>query len=112
MKNFITINEGFTCKKCGKDNPPHLSSCRNHCIKCLHSLHVDKETPGDRLSECHSLMPPFKVEKDGKKGWMIYHKCEKCGKIIPNKAAEDDNFEEIIMLTEPKQSKGSIKKKS
>jgi len=46
-------------------------------------------------------MPPFKVDQDGKKGWIIYHKCEKCGKVMPNKASEDDNFEEIIKLSQP-----------
>lgn len=44
-------------------------------------------------------MEPIKVEKNGKKGWMITHKCTKCGKIIPNKAADDDNFEKIIEVS-------------
>lgn len=99
MKNFITINEEFICKNCGEHNPKLEGSCRNHCKKCLCSLHVDLETPGDRLSECHNLMIPISIDQSGKKGWMINHKCTKCGKLIPNKAAPDDNFELIITLT-------------
>lgn len=44
-------------------------------------------------------MEPFQVEHNGKKGWMISHKCDKCGKIMVNKAAEDDDFDEIIRLS-------------
>lgn len=99
QKDFIAINEEFTCLNCGEKNPKLKGSYRNHCRKCLYSLHVDKDGPGDRLSECKSLMYPIKVDQNGKKGWMIYQKCTKCGKIIPNKAAEDDNFDKIIQLT-------------
>lgn len=99
MKKFIVINEAFICKNCGEKNPPHEGSCRNHCRKCLFSLHVDEKTPGDRLSQCHQLMTPASLDQSGKKGWIIYHKCTKCGKIITNKAAEDDNFDELIKIS-------------
>ncbi len=97
--SFVVINEEFDCKNCGEHNPKLAGSCRNHCKKCLHSLHVDEENPGDRKSDCHGLMEPVKIDQNGKKGWMIYHKCQKCNKIIPNKAAQDDNFDEIIKLS-------------
>lgn len=100
VKNFIVINEEFVCENCGENNPKLPGSCRNHCRKCLFSLHLDKEIPGDRLSNCKKLMRPFRVEQNGKKGWMIFHKCTKCAKVIPNKAADDDNFEEIILLSQ------------
>lgn len=96
---FTVINEEFDCQNCGVHNGKLPGSCRNHCTKCLYSLHVDEKDPGDRLSECHGLMEPFRVEHNGKKGWMISHKCGKCGKIMVNKAAEDDDFEEIIKLS-------------
>ncbi len=99
MKNFITINENFTCKNCGKENPKLPGSCRNHCIYCLCSLHVDKDIPGDRLSNCESIMDPIAVDQSGKKGWIIYHKCQKCDKVISNRSANDDNFDLIIKLT-------------
>lgn len=91
-KDFKKHNEAFKCQKCGKENPPAKKSERNHCFACLHSLHVDKETPGDRLSECHGLMEPISLDYKGKKGFMIRHKCVKCGKEILNKAAEDDDL--------------------
>lgn len=100
MKKFTHINEEFICKNCGQKNEKLSGSCRNHCTKCLCSLHVDKNFPGDRQSTCKNLMKPIKATQDGKKGWMIVHKCTKCDKIIPNKAADDDNFDEIIQLTQ------------
>ncbi len=45
-------------------------------------------------------MKPISIRQSGKKGWMINHKCVKCGKTISNKAATDDNFEEIIKLSQ------------
>jgi DNA-directed RNA polymerase subunit RPC12/RpoP len=99
-KNFIAKNEEFTCLSCGEHNPLLQGGYRNHCRKCLYSLHVDQNLPGDRLSECKSLMEPISTEHNGKKGWIIYYKCLKCGKMIPNKTAEDDNFDKIIQLTQ------------
>jgi len=100
MKKFIVINEEFKCGNCGHQNTLLSGSCRNHCTKCLYSLHVDKNTPGDRLSKCKSLMRPVYADQSGKKGWIIQHKCTKCRKEIPNKVAEDDDFELIIQLSQ------------
>lgn len=99
LMSFKVINEEFDCKNCGTHNGKLPGSCRNHCTKCLFSLHVDEKSPGDRLSPCHGLMTPESVYQDGKKGWMISHKCSKCKKIMVNKAAPDDNFDEIIRLS-------------
>lgn len=101
-KKFIVINEAFKCENCGKKNPPLQGSCRNHCKYCLYSKHVDKETPGDRESECKSLMKPTDADYDGKKGYLIIHRCEGCKKEIRNKCAEDDNFDAIITLSRTK----------
>jgi DNA-directed RNA polymerase subunit RPC12/RpoP len=100
QKQFTVINESFPCKNCGHENPKLDGGCRNHCQKCLHSLHVDKDFPGDRKSECHNLMKPVQIDQNKKKGWIIIHKCTKCGKRIPNKAADDDNFDKIIELSQ------------
>jgi hypothetical protein len=99
MTAFIVINEEFDCQNCGHHNQKLPGSCRNHCVMCLHSLHVDQDGPGDRLSECGSLMPPVSVEQDKKKGWMIWHQCKKCEKRIRNKVAEDDDFKKVITLS-------------
>lgn len=93
-KDFKKRNEPFKCQKCGAKNLPAKKSERNHCFGCLWSLHVDKETPGDRLSECGGLMEPIKLDLRGGKGFMILHKCEKCGKKIWNRAADDDKLQE------------------
>ncbi len=70
----------------------------NHCPNCLFSLHVDKEVPGDRLSNCGGLMEPIGVDmKHGQN--IIIHRCQKCGKEMRNKASEKDNLEAILKLS-------------
>ncbi len=99
-KNPITINEGFTCKKCGKEVPPNTDgSCRNHCPICLWSLHVDKEVPGDRESECGALMQPIGMEINKRKGLRILHMCQQCGHKSWNRTASDDNYDLICELS-------------
>lgn len=97
--NPISINEGFKCLNCGELNSKAPKTCRNHCKKCLFSLHVDSKVPGDRLSLCHGLMIPFTIDKSGKKGFVIFHKCVKCGKIAKNRAADDDSIDAIIKVS-------------
>jgi hypothetical protein len=90
---FIAREEPFTCGHCGTPvEPLEHGSYRNHCPKCLYSKHVDAEGPGDRASTCQGLMKPASLDYDGKKGWLIVHLCESCGKTIPNKAAPDDDL--------------------
>lgn len=95
-KDFKKRNEGFICLKCGKTNKPLVKGERNHCKKCLFSLHVDEETPGDRKSTCFSLMEPVGLDYKGKKGFMIVHRCVECGKEMLNKKAEDDEIDKIF----------------
>lgn len=92
MRRFVAIgtNQGFVCAHCGAAVPPLANgSYRNHCPACLHSLHVDVH-PGDRASDCGGLLVPIGVEQSGKKGWVIVHRCERCGAVRRNKAALDD----------------------
>ena len=100
MKKFTVINEEFICQNCGKNVEKLPGSCRNHCNYCLHSLHLDKEFPGDRQSHCKGLMEAVKLEQSTKKGWVIIHRCKKCKKTIKNKAANDDNQNELIQLSQ------------
>ena len=46
--------------------------------------------PGDRACACHGDMEPVGVEQSGKKGWVIVHRCRKCGFTGRNRAALDD----------------------
>ncbi|MBB6097648.1 DNA-directed RNA polymerase subunit RPC12/RpoP [Deinobacterium chartae] len=95
MRRFTVqgTNTGFTCGHCGTEVPPLANgSVRNHCPACLWSLHLDV-FPGDRAADCGGPMRPVAVEHSPKKGWMIVHRCERCGHTGRNKAALDDpNF--------------------
>lgn len=95
---FKVIDEEFICENCGRQVPKLGYSCRNHCPYCLHSKHVDID-PGDRLEDCHGLLEPIGIESNSKKGYIIIFKCQKCGKIRKNKAAEDDDMDKIIALS-------------
>lgn len=96
---FKVINEGFVCANCGEKNLPAEKTCRNHCKKCLFSLHVDKDYPGDRASLCHGLMKPIFLDGTAD-NFIIHHQCTKCGKIIKNKVAKDDDKEALIELAQ------------
>jgi 2-iminoacetate synthase ThiH len=104
----VHINEGFKCENCGKYTEKLQKTCRNHCKYCLFSRHVDKKTPGDRLSRCNGLMKPVEIISKSGKGSQIRHICIKCGKISLNKAANDDNVDTLITIMNS-QNEGLIK---
>ncbi len=102
-KLFTKNDSAFVCAHCGKQVEPLGYSSRNHCPFCLWSLHVDVN-PGDRDNECRGLMEPIAVETDPKKGFVIVHRCTKCGEIRRNRAAHEantqpDNKALLIRLT-------------
>ncbi len=97
-KRFQKNDSGFVCVNCGKTVKPLGYTSRNHCPYCLTSLHLDV-MPGDRASGCGGIMRAIKTAPDPKRGFIIYHKCEKCGEIRRNKAANDDNRDLLITLT-------------
>lgn len=94
---FTKVNEGFTCLFCGRDVPPAPQTCRDHCVWCLHSLHVDIN-PGDRANPCRGLLKPIGYENTGHKGLMIQYRCEKCGEHHRNRTAPDDDYDAILKL--------------
>ena len=74
-----TENTAFNCIYCGAEILPLTNgSYRNHCPICLYSVHVDN-IPGDRANECLGLLMPIDIRYNGKKGWQIVHRCQKCG---------------------------------
>ena len=97
-KRFTKNDDSFICLNCGYEVPPLGYTSRNHCPKCLWSAHVD-ELPGDRASECGGSLEPVSAVTDPKKGYIIIHRCKKCGAIRRNKAARDDDINLIIKLT-------------
>ena len=98
MGNFIERDEEFVCKNCGAKVPVLGYSSRDHCPKCLYSMHVDV-LPGDRAEECQGMLVPISAQINSKKGYVIIYKCKKCGKIRKNVYAKDDNMNLIIKLT-------------
>ena len=89
----------FVCQACGAviAQEGAGSRYRNHCPKCLASLHLD-EQPGDRASLCKGVMDAIGVwvRKDGE--WAILHRCRKCGAIHSNRIAADDNPIKLVSI--------------
>ncbi len=84
--------DSFTCRVCGFTVTPEDAgtSHRNHCPKCLSSVHLDNE-PGDRASDCGGVMDAISVwvKKNGE--WALIHRCRDCGTLSSNRIAADDN---------------------
>jgi len=99
-KRFTKNDESFICAHCGKSVSPLGYTSRNHCPFCLWSMHADIN-PGDRASDCGGRMYPVAVAPHSKKGFILTHKCERCGKVSNNKSANDDNSELLIVYTNP-----------
>lgn len=82
----------FVCARCGTTVAGEAFGTRqrNHCPRCLHSLHVDI-TVGDRRSLCRGLMVPIAlwVRDDGEMS--LLHRCTRCGVIRANRLAGDDD---------------------
>ena len=101
-KRFTKNDEGFICKNCGREVLPLRYTSRNHCPFCLCSLHVDIN-PGDRANDCGGILRPIQTLPDPKKGFIIIHRCDRCGAVVRNKAALDgeqaDDGDLLIRLT-------------
>lgn len=103
LPKFTKINESFPCANCGYPVPPSRSTCRDHCPRCLWSLHVDVN-PGDRAANCGGLLKPSSYAAHPKKGWMIHYVCQKCdtrrvNRFLENDAEESDSFESLLRLS-------------
>lgn len=92
-KRRAVISEPFKCRNCKVfiGEPPTGGQQRNHCPMCLYSLHVDDKTPGDRASECRSLMEPIGVFYRRNLEQVVVHRCLGCGFTRYNRIAADDN---------------------
>jgi hypothetical protein len=92
--------EEFKCGHCRAFIGPTVSGGRhrNHCPLCLYSKHVDRSFPGDRLSECRSLMEPVGVCSRAKGEQLVVHRCRGCGAERQNRIAADDNPHALLRL--------------
>jgi hypothetical protein len=98
--NPIARDEGFTCAHCGAEVAPHGRTARDHCPRCLWSLHVDV-VPGDRAASCGGKMRPVAVERDGS-AWTLVVRCERCALEHRNAVLRDgdspDDWERVVAL--------------
>ena len=102
-KRFTKNDAGFVCENCGFEVMPLVKTSRNHCPRCLCSVHIDIN-PGDRANTCLGILEPISALPDAKKGYIIIHRCKKCGELRRNKAAynvdvQPDDLRLIIALT-------------
>ncbi len=95
---MIKNDNSFVCVNCGKNVEKLKVTSRNHCPYCLHSLHVDI-VPGDRANPCGGILKPIAIENNSKKGYIIVFKCQKCGAVVRNKYAPDDDFQAILEIS-------------
>lgn len=96
-RRFAKNDSGFVCMNCGELVAPLLTSSRDHCTKCLCSLHCDIN-PGDRANSCHGILFPIGIERDSKKGIVIIYHCDTCHEYHRCRSAPDDNYDEIVRL--------------
>jgi hypothetical protein len=54
--------------------------------------------PGDRAEKCGGLMKPIAIEQHHGE-YIILHKCTKCGFERKNKTVPEDDFNQIIKLS-------------
>ncbi|MEM6750355.1 MAG: RNHCP domain-containing protein [Planctomycetota bacterium] len=82
---------GFACVHCGFLIPVLAPGTRhrNHCPRCLWSLHLDC-VPGDRASSCRGPMEPIAIEARPDGEWAVVHRCRECGEVRSNRVAGDD----------------------
>lgn len=97
MKRFVAKDEGFICNNCGYHVEPLKYSSRDHCPKCLYSVHIDIN-PGDRSNPCLGSLVPIGIEKF-KDTYKIIYKCQKCMETHKNIMARDDNMNVVIELS-------------
>jgi RNHCP domain len=93
MRKVVEGRESFKCGHCRAFVGPTVSGGRhrNHCPLCLHSRHVDRGHPGDRLCECRSLMEPVGLCSRRNGEQVIVHRCLGCEAERVCRVAADDN---------------------
>ncbi|GHU57836.1 hypothetical protein FACS1894133_1460 [Clostridia bacterium] len=94
---FTMLDEPFVCGYCGASVAALGKTARDHCNKCLCSVHIDVN-PGDRAGDCGGKLVPVGILPH-KKGRQIVYRCVRCGAERRNVAAYDDDFEVILAVT-------------
>lgn len=95
--NPVHRDEAFTCAACGAAVPPGGRPVRDHCPRCLCSLHVDI-VPGDRANPCGGLLRPVGLAaKDGE--YDILYRCEKCAGEHRNRVHPGDDAARLAAIS-------------
>ena len=94
---MLKNDQEFICENCKKEVKKLNYTSRDHCPYCLFSKHVDI-VPGDRENPCKGILEPIGYTFSSGKEQIIYE-CRKCNKRVKNITAEDDNRDEIILLS-------------
>lgn len=76
-RNPIARDDEFDCLSCGAAVPVGKAPVRDHCHRCLVSLHVDN-VPGDRAAQCGGLMHPIGLGRSNGADTIEYE-CASCG---------------------------------
>ncbi|MCL2312801.1 MAG: RNHCP domain-containing protein [Firmicutes bacterium] len=97
QRNFMKLDENFICAACGYNVKKLGYTSRDHCPRCLCSVHIDN-LPGDRECKCKGLLNPIGIEK-AKKNYKIIYNCQRCGVAKKNIIAKDDNEDLLIKLS-------------
>lgn len=99
--NPIRRDESFVCVHCGAEVGPLRRTDRDHCPRCLRSLHVDL-VPGDRANPCQGVLDPVGVEIRGK-DTVIRYVCRRCGGTHRVRAVLDgpdaDDWEAVVAVS-------------
>jgi hypothetical protein len=93
-------SEEFKCGHCRTFVGPTIwgGRHRNHCPICLYSRHVDRSHPGDRASDCRSMMEPIGAFARPGGEQVIVHRCRGCGIERHNRVAADDSLHVLLRL--------------
>lgn len=88
--NPIHVDEPFSCIHCGHAVSAGGNPVRDHCSRCLRSLHVDN-IPGDRAALCRGILDPVRLELDH--GHVVIHyRCRRCQHEARTRAHPDDQI--------------------
>lgn len=74
--NPIRVDESFTCVHCHDAVSPGGARVRDHCPRCLRSVHVDI-VPGDRANSCGGVLDPVSFMLEAGEV-TIHYRCRRC----------------------------------
>ena len=99
LKSRPVPDAAFICEHCSQTVSPEAAGTahRNHCPRCLWSLHVDIR-PGDRRCGCKGVMEPVAISVRYNGEWTIVHGCKRCSAVRINRIAGDDNELALMSL--------------